>query len=62
MQAKIVGVCLAVKPPVAYYVPVGHLAGAAQSTSGQMALFATEPILADNQLPWPPSSRPFARP
>ena len=51
MQAKIVGVCLAVKPPVAYYVPVGHLAGAAQSTSGQMALFATEPILADNQLP-----------
>ncbi|MGB4870617.1 MAG: DNA polymerase I [Candidatus Promineifilaceae bacterium] len=51
MQAKIVGVCLAVKPPVAYYVPVGHLAGAAQSTSGQMALFATEPILANNQLP-----------
>jgi len=51
MQAKIVGICLAVKPPVAYYVPVGHLAGAAQSTSGQMALFAGEPILADNQLP-----------
>ncbi|MCB8984772.1 MAG: DNA polymerase I [Ardenticatenaceae bacterium] len=51
MEARIVGICLAVKPPVGYYVPVGHLAGAAQSTSGQMALFAGEPVLADGQLP-----------
>ncbi|MBK8984753.1 MAG: DNA polymerase I [Chloroflexi bacterium] len=53
MQAKIVGVCLAVQPPVSYYIPVGHLAAAAQTTSGQMALFATAPRLADDQLPLP---------
>jgi DNA polymerase I len=51
MTANIVGICLAVTPPVGYYVPVGHLAGTAQSSSGQMALFATEPTLAAGQLP-----------
>lgn len=50
MEAQIVGVCLAVRPPVGYYIPVGHLAAEAQTTSGQMALFASEPRLADGQL------------
>lgn len=51
LTAELVGICLAVQPPRAYYVPVGHLAHAAQSTSGQMNLFATEPQLAPGQLP-----------
>ncbi|MEZ4643696.1 MAG: DNA polymerase I [Chloroflexota bacterium] len=51
MSADIVGICLAVKPPAAYYIPVGHLAGAAQSASGQMSLFATTAQLAPDQLP-----------
>ncbi len=49
--AELVGVCIAVKPPVGYYVPVGHLANEAQSRSGQMSLFAGEPELAEGQLP-----------
>lgn len=49
--AELVGVCLAVEPPVAYYVPVGHLAGEAQLDKGQMALFAGEAQLAAEQLP-----------
>lgn len=51
MEADIVGICLAVEPPTAYYIPVGHLAGEAQSTSGQMGLFAAAAQLADGQLP-----------
>jgi DNA polymerase I len=50
MQAEIVGICLAVQPPFAYYVPVGHLAGAAQATTGQMGLFAQPARLAEDQL------------
>ena len=49
--AELVGVCLAVEPPVAYYIPVGHLANEAQSDSGQMSLFAGETELAEGQLP-----------
>ncbi|MCA9922428.1 MAG: hypothetical protein KC421_08650, partial [Anaerolineales bacterium] len=49
--AELVGICLAVKPPVAYYVPVGHLANEAQSKTGQMGLFAGKPQLAAGQLP-----------
>ena len=49
--AELVGICIAVKPPVGYYIPVGHLANEAQSSSGQMSLFAGEPELAEGQLP-----------
>ncbi len=49
--AELVGVCLAVKSPVGYYIPVGHLANEAQSSSGQMSLFAGKPELAEGQLP-----------
>ena len=49
--AELVGVCLSVEPPVSYYVPVGHLAGEAQSAEGQMGLFAGDAVLADGQLP-----------
>jgi DNA polymerase I len=49
--AELVGISLALKSPCAYYVPVGHLAGAAQRRSGQMALFAGEAELAPDQLP-----------
>lgn len=51
MTAELVGICLCVKPPRAYYVPVGHLAQGAQSESSQMSLFAAEARLAENQLP-----------
>lgn len=51
LTAELVGVCLAVQPPKSYYIPVGHLAGEAQATSGQMSLFATQATLAPNQLP-----------
>ncbi len=51
MSAEIVGICLAVKSPVAYYIPVGHLTGAAQATSGQMNLFAGEVEHVADQLP-----------
>ncbi len=49
--AELVGICLAVEPPVGYYVPIGHLDGEAQNKSGQMALFAGEAKLAEGQLP-----------
>ena len=49
--AELVGICIAVKSPVGYYIPVGHLANEAQSSSGQMSLFAGEPELAEGQLP-----------
>jgi DNA polymerase I len=49
--AELVGISLAVQSPCAYYIPVGHLAGAAQRSSGQMALFAGEAELAPGQLP-----------
>ncbi len=51
LSANIVGFCLAVEPPTAYYVPVGHLAGAAQADSGQMNLFAGAAESAAGQLP-----------
>ena len=51
LSANIVGFCLAVESPGAYYVPVGHLAGAAQVDSGQMNLFAGAAELAPGQLP-----------
>ncbi|MCA9866539.1 MAG: DNA polymerase I [Anaerolineales bacterium] len=51
LSAGIVGICLAVRPPTAYYIPVGHLSGAAQANSGQMNLFAGTAELAAGQLP-----------
>ncbi len=51
MTAELVGICLAVEPPTAYYIPIGHLAQAAQADSGQMALFAGDATLAEGQLP-----------
>ena len=50
LSAGIVGFCLAVEPPVAYYIPVGHLAGKAQADSGQMNLFAGATQPAPGQL------------
>lgn len=50
MQADIVGLCLAVEPPVSYYVPIGHLDQAAQAETGQMGLFAGEAVLEEGQL------------
>jgi DNA polymerase-1 len=50
-RAELVGICLAVAPPQAYYIPVGHLAQAKQATAGQLGLFASEPQLAEGQLP-----------
>ncbi len=51
MSTGIVGFCLAVAPPTAYYVPVGHLSGAAQADAGQMNLFAGSAEPAPGQLP-----------
>ncbi len=51
MTAELVGICLCVKPPRAYYVPVGHLADEGQVSEGQMSLFAGERRLAEDQLP-----------
>lgn len=51
MTAELVGICLCVEPPRAYYVPVGHLAQEGQVFEGQMSLFAGERRLADGQLP-----------
>ncbi len=53
MTAELVGICLAVEPPRAYYIPTGHLAQKAQAETGQMGLFAGKPTLADGQLPLP---------
>lgn len=50
-SAKLVGICLAVEPPIGYYIPIAHLDGEAQSDSGQMGLFASEAQLAEGQLP-----------
>ncbi|HZD10139.1 MAG TPA: 5'-3' exonuclease H3TH domain-containing protein, partial [Candidatus Binatia bacterium] len=51
MTAELVGICLSVSHPTAYYVPVGHLAQEEQTTAGQMSLFAGERQLAEGQLP-----------
>jgi DNA polymerase I len=51
MTAEIVGLCLAIEPPVAYYIPIGHLSGEAQVDSGQMNLFAGTAELAPGQFP-----------
>jgi DNA polymerase-1 len=50
MKAEIVGICLAVESPEAYYIPIGHLAGEAQVDTGQMNLFAGTAELAPDQL------------
>ncbi|MCB9445738.1 MAG: hypothetical protein H6669_16040 [Ardenticatenaceae bacterium] len=57
IAAQLVGICLAVEPPTSYYIPSAILANAAQATSGQMALLADEPTLADGQLPPAKSTR-----
>jgi DNA polymerase-1 len=51
LSADLVGLCLAVAAPVAYYIPVGHLANTPQSDSGQLNLFAGAPERAAGQLP-----------
>ncbi|MBP6787787.1 MAG: DNA polymerase I, partial [Candidatus Promineofilum sp.] len=51
LLAGVVGICLAVAPPVAYYIPIGHVTGASQVDSGQMNLFAGEAQPAPGQLP-----------
>ena len=51
MTAGVVGICLAVEPPVGYYIPTGHLEQPEQAASGQMSLFAGEAALAADQLP-----------
>ncbi|MBK7217537.1 MAG: DNA polymerase I [Candidatus Promineofilum sp.] len=51
LLAGVVGICLAVAPPVAYYIPIGHVTGAAQVDSGQMNLFAGAAQPAPGQLP-----------
>ncbi len=51
MTAGLVGICLSVESPVAYYIPIGHVAGELQESTGQMGLFAGEAKLADGQLP-----------
>ena len=52
VSAKLVGICLAINPPVGYYIPVGHLDNEAQADSGQMSLFASEAQRAPDQLSW----------
>ncbi len=52
MTAAVVGVCLAVEPPVGYYIPIGHIDGEEQAKSGQLSLFAGETKLAEGQLDW----------
>ena len=51
MTAQLVGISVAVAPPVGYYIPVGHIDSALQSGSGQMKLFAGDARLAGDQLP-----------
>ena len=47
---KVVGICLAVAPPKAYYIPIAHVLNEGQSDAGQMSLFAGEVEYAPNQL------------
>ncbi len=51
LSAELVGISLAIKPPVGYYIPVGHISNEAQKSRGQLKLFAGEPELAAGQLP-----------
>lgn len=51
LSAELVGISLAIKPPVGYYIPVGHISNEVQKSKGQMKLFAGEPELAEGQLP-----------
>ncbi len=51
MTAELVGICLCIEPPRAYYVPVGHVAEEGQPSEGQMTLFGGERRLAAGQLP-----------
>jgi DNA polymerase-1 len=50
MTADVVGICLAVEPPRAYYIPVNHVSGAEQAAEGQLNLFAGDAERAPNQL------------
>jgi DNA polymerase-1 len=50
-SVALVGICLAVEPPRAYYIPVGHWSGEQQQSKGQMTLFAGQAQLAPGQLP-----------
>lgn len=51
MAVDLVGISLAVKPGVGYYIPVGHMEGEAQVESGQLGLFAGMAQLTPHQLP-----------
>ena len=51
MTAALVGISVAVAPPIGYYIPVGHIDSALQKGSGQMNLFAGDARLAGDQLP-----------
>lgn len=51
INASVVGICLAVEEPKAYYIPIGHIVNEEQSDAGQMSLFGSEPELAEEQLP-----------
>jgi DNA polymerase-1 len=53
MEAEVVGICLAIKPPTGYYIPVGHTVGETQVESGQLGLFAGERQLVEGQLALP---------
>ena len=51
ISAEIVGICLAVEPPTAYYIPIAHILNESQVDQGQMSLFASEVEYAPDQLP-----------
>lgn len=52
MSAEIVAICLCGRPPISYYIPVGHLDSPEQVASGQMSLlFAGPARLSEGQLP-----------
>ncbi len=51
MSAELVGISLAIDPPNAYYIPIGHIANEMQKSSGQLKLFAGAPERVEGQLP-----------
>ncbi len=51
MSAELVGISLAVEPGIGTYIPLGHLDGETQVSTGQMGLFAGDAQLAPGQLP-----------
>ncbi len=50
-SSELVGICLSVASPTAYYIPIAHLSSEAQALKGQMSLFAGAPHLEEGQLP-----------